>query len=219
MGVVNSASLWRIQSQKPMALYVPLLQQPTYNQPVLDVRTSGDPHTFMEAVRHAVESAGHHYPLRMQTLEERAAMVLSNERTLAVASIFLASLALLMGAIGLYGLLSHSVTRRTSEIGVRIALGAGPSEVTRLVIREAMLLVGRSDGRHCVRTRSVTAVRVRTLRYVASQSCRDRSLLRGLGLGRIRRRLCTRSPCRAARSDGGVAPGIVQKKVLDRLAN
>jgi predicted permease len=142
VGVVNSASLWRLQSQKPMAAYRPLMQTPTQNEPLLDIRTAADPHAMMGAARRVLEAAGHHYPLRMQTLLERSEMVLANERVLAMISMVLAALALLMGAIGIYGLLSYAVTRRAAEMGLRMALGAQPREIMNLILGEMMLLVG-----------------------------------------------------------------------------
>jgi predicted permease len=140
-GVVNNASLWRLQSREPMAVYMALMQEPGYDYPLLDVRTIGDPRAFGEPVRRVVEAAGHHYPLRIQTLRERSDSMLSGERVLAILSGFLAGAALLIAAIGIYGLLSYSVTRRTSEIGIRMALGAKPGIVARSITREGLGIV------------------------------------------------------------------------------
>jgi predicted permease len=142
VGIVNSASLWRLQSDRPDAVYLPLMQQPNQNEPNLEIATAGDPHVLASAARRIVEAAGHHYPLRIQTLRERSDMMLANEHVLAMVSALLATLALLMGGIGIYSLLSHSVTRRTSEIGLRIALGARPLQVTNLILAEVSRLVG-----------------------------------------------------------------------------
>jgi predicted permease len=141
VGVVNSASLWRIQSREPAAIYIPLLQVgPTGS--TLDIRAAGDPATVASAARKIVEGMGHEYPLYIQTLRERMDRATVDERMIAWLSAFFGGLAMLLAAIGLYGLMTYSVTRRTSEIGVRMALGAERGDVTGLVLREVFALVG-----------------------------------------------------------------------------
>jgi ABC-type lipoprotein release transport system permease subunit len=140
-GVVNSASLWLVKHREPLALYIPLLQAPTYNQPLLDIRTAGDPAALAPAAQRVLESMGHHYSLRTQTLEDRANRFLAEDRLIALLSAFFGGLALLLASVGLYGVMSHTVTRRTPEIGVRVALGARQSAVLGLIMREVMWLV------------------------------------------------------------------------------
>jgi predicted permease len=142
VGVVNSASLWKIQSHEPMAFYTPLMQDPRKNQELVDLRVAGNPRTLSLSVRRTIESLGHHFPLRTQTLEERADMDLNIDRMVALLSAFFAGLALLLAAIGLYGLISYGMSRRTPEIGVRRALGAQQGDILWMVIREALSLVG-----------------------------------------------------------------------------
>jgi len=141
VGVVNSASLWMVKSHEPMAIYIPLMQDPTRNQSRIDIRTAGDPLAVAPSARRVLESMGHHYPLSIQTLEERADLFLLQERLIAILSAFFAGLALLLASVGLYGLMSYTVTRRTSEIGIRMAVGAQPSDVLGLILREVMWLV------------------------------------------------------------------------------
>jgi len=89
--------------------------------------------------------------LRADTLEQRSDWALVTDRIVAMLSSYFGGLALLLASIGLYGLMSYSVSRRTSEIGVRMALGARPAGVLGLILTEVLWLVlggvaaGRSD--------------------------------------------------------------------------
>jgi predicted permease len=140
-GVVNSASLWTPRSGKPMAVYLALTQAPEYSTAMIDIRIAGDPAGVLPAVRRVIESLGRHVVLRAETLDQRASMLLNTDRIMAMLSSFFACLALLLAAVGLYGLMSYVVSSRTSEIGVRMALGALPGGVLMLVFREAAWLV------------------------------------------------------------------------------
>jgi ABC-type antimicrobial peptide transport system permease subunit len=140
VGVVNSASLWKVQSHNPMALYVPLMQEPRI-EPMIDLRIAGDPLALASSARRTLESMGHHFPLRIQTLEQRLDTALEMDRMVAILSTFFGGLALLLASIGLYGLMSYAVSRRTPEIGVRRALGAEPRDIRWMITREALFLV------------------------------------------------------------------------------
>lgn len=148
IGIVNSASLWAPRSRQPMAVYTAFLQAPAYYSPLLDVRVAGDPARVGGDVRRAIDSMSRHYALRIETLEQRLKAALSVDRLIAGLASFFGGLALVLAAVGLYGLMSYSVVRRTSEIGVRMALGAERQAVVRLVLREtlSMVLAGIAVG-------------------------------------------------------------------------
>src|SRR5882762_3698124 len=69
VGVVKSASLWMPQSREPMAVYVALMQMPTYNSSSIDIRAAGDPVLVLPAARRLLESLGRHFVLRAETVE------------------------------------------------------------------------------------------------------------------------------------------------------
>ncbi len=142
VGVVNSASLWTPKSREPLAVYMPLMQSPRHNQPGVYLRTAGDPLAVAAAARRTLISLGHHYALRTHTLERRFDSSLRTERIVAQLATFLGAMALLLASIGLYGVMAYTVTRRTAEIGVRVALGASRDQVMRLVLGDALSLVG-----------------------------------------------------------------------------
>jgi predicted permease len=141
VGVVNSASLWIVRSREPMAVYTPLGQARHGIMPQMLIRTAVDPASVAAPVRRTIESLGREYPLRMQTLRDRENWALMQERLISILSLFFSGLALLLACVGLYGLMSYSVNSRTAEMGIRMALGAGPETVLHLIIREAVTLV------------------------------------------------------------------------------
>lgn len=142
VGVVNSASLWIPRSREPLAVYLAYLQMPKYNEPLVNVRIRGDAAAavVLPAVREAIVSLGRDVILSAETLDHRADRFLLAERLVAMLGGFFGGLALLLASIGIYGLMAQTVTRRTAEIGLRMALGAQPGEVVRLILQQVMWL-------------------------------------------------------------------------------
>lgn len=103
-------------------------------------RTEGDPAGLAAALRRAVISVHPDIFVDAHTLTSQIEDSLVRERLLADISGFLGGLAILLACVGIYGAMAYGVTRRTSEIGVRMALGAVPGDVVRMVLREALLL-------------------------------------------------------------------------------
>ena len=123
-------------------LYQPL-QQRHESGMVLLVRTNGDPAEIIPAVRREVQTIERNLPLaNARLMTEMLSTSLFPARMGAVLLGVFGLLALVLASVGLYGVMSYSVARRTKEIGIRMALGAQSTDVLRLVLRESMTLVG-----------------------------------------------------------------------------
>ena len=142
VGVLRDAKYDSVRDPAPPTMYVPYLQQPRTPQTIFQLRTSGDPIAAVGAIREAVRQIDPNLPLmdvstQLDTVEKR----LKQERIFAQAYTLFGGLALLLASIGLFGLMSYSVARRTNEVGIRMALGARARDVLTLVMRESMTLV------------------------------------------------------------------------------
>lgn len=140
IGVVNSASLWKLETQKPMAFFQPFTKIWSDADPLVDIRTAGDPRLIKAAAERVVRSFGRHYSLRTMTVDERLDSYITAQRLTAMLSAFFGATALLIASIGLYGLLSFQVAGRIPELGVRIAIGAQSGQILGLVLRDAVVL-------------------------------------------------------------------------------
>jgi predicted permease len=142
VGVVRDAKYTGLRQDIPPTAYTPYLQD-TPGQMNFEVRTAGDAGAMAASIREAVREIDGNLPLfDVKTQTQQAAESLTQERLFATLSSFFGVLAMLLACVGLYGVMSYGVTRRTNEIGIRMALGATSPRVLSMVMRETMLVVG-----------------------------------------------------------------------------
>lgn len=144
VGIVADSRLGDLHRRYAFAAYLPFFQlrdSKFLEWPVLEVRAEGSPLAIMPSVESQVSSLGHEFVFWAQTMPQAMDANLSQERLLASLSTFFALVAGLLAVIGLFGLLSYSVSRRIREFGVRMALGAQSQNVFFSVFKEALILV------------------------------------------------------------------------------
>jgi predicted permease len=142
VGIAGDAALWNVREHHARLVYLPLLQQPDrLYSPMLEVRAAGPAEGVANDVRRIIAELGHEYPLAIRPLKSWVDVSLVQERLMAILSGFFGLFPLILACVGLYGLVSFSVSRRTAEIGVRMAVGAGRARVLRMVLGESLAVV------------------------------------------------------------------------------
>jgi putative ABC transport system permease protein len=144
VGVTGDIKYLNMRNPAPPELYIPYTQRPDgFRSLTFAVRSDLSAGSFYPAFRAALRSVAPDVPIaHMGTMEQQAADSVGRERLMASLSVFFGLLALLLTAIGLHGILAYAVTRRTSEIGIRMALGAQRRSVVWLVVSETAGYVG-----------------------------------------------------------------------------
>jgi predicted permease len=142
VGVARDAKYTGLREAVPATVYLPAPQMPE-GTATYDVRTIADPAAIGSAIRAAVREIDPTLPvIDLRTEDEQIERLDSQERVFARLSAFFGVAAGILACVGLYGLMSFLVLRRTGEIGLRLALGARPSQVLRMILRESLMLVG-----------------------------------------------------------------------------
>src|SRR5690349_18869844 len=143
VGVVRDALYINLRESLRKHFYVPTTQDSTLTNLTLHVKTSRDPNVVAEQLRAELKALDPHLPLyNIKTLSTEIDESLIQERLVTWLSVAFGLLATLLTALGLYGVLTFSVARRTREIGIRVALGAQRADVFRLIMIRGVILVG-----------------------------------------------------------------------------
>jgi predicted permease len=144
IGVVASTHDTSLEEPHPLdEIYIPYTQQNHVDDTYFIARTSADPAVMIPALRRAVWSEDKNAPITdVLTMDQIVADSVAEPRFQALLLGSFGALGLILALVGIYGVISFGVTQRTHEIGVRMALGAQPGNVLRIVIRESMVLAG-----------------------------------------------------------------------------
>jgi len=148
IGVVKDAKYGNLLEQPQAMAYYPYTQQMNFLSN-FEVNFTGDAAVIISEARRAIKEVHRDLPIvDVVRMSEHVGNSLVQQKLIARLSSFFGFLALLLASIGLFGIMSYSVARRTNEIGIRMALGAGRSDVVRLVLREGLVpvLIGIAIG-------------------------------------------------------------------------
>jgi ABC-type antimicrobial peptide transport system permease subunit len=146
VGLAQDAKYFELRGAMPPTVYLPYFQEPA-SYASFAVRTTGEPTAMIASIRQAVREIDGSLPISdFKTVRQQVESGWAQERLFATLSSFFGLLAVMLAAIGLYGVMAYSVACRRNEIGIRMALGAQRRDVIRLALRESLLLVALGAG-------------------------------------------------------------------------
>lgn len=147
IGVLADLKYTKLDADAEAELYIPYRQLPLLQTSDVVIRTKGDPGALAPDLRKRISGIDRAQPVvEVTTLEQELADSIAPRRFNMLLLAIFAGIAVVLAAVGIYGVMSYAVTQRTQEIGVRIALGARQDEVVRMVVRQGMGVVASGVG-------------------------------------------------------------------------
>ena len=148
VGIAANVKHWGLMQEAPPETYVPDLQSPSLSM-FLVVSSPSNPTSLVSAIRREILAIDNDQPVySVKTIEDLVARSISQSRFYMILLSIFAGIALLMAVVGIYGLLAYSINQRKHEIGIRMALGAQPGDIIKMILAQGMklALIGIAAG-------------------------------------------------------------------------